>query len=114
MHDSFDFSQIERIEPRMDSWERVCIRLNRQEDISRKILPFRLYALLPLAASFVLVGLSVLLTPMQTIDKQSKVIQESTHQDIATWYNDLGTNFTDNYEDLDVFASLDFSSKENK
>lgn len=115
MQNAIDFSKVKRIEPRSDSWDKVCERLDSmQAPLARKTKFFPLYAALPLAASFLLVGLSVFLTALHHTDAQYIPLQNSTSSELSAWYSSLGTEVSDDLETLDESETISYLLKETK
>ncbi|MCQ2061934.1 MAG: hypothetical protein MJY99_01175 [Fibrobacter sp.] len=115
MQNAIDFSKVKRIEPRSDSWDKVCARLDSmQAPVARKTKFFPLYAALPLAASFLLVGFSLFLMTLKHTDALYMPLENSTTSEISTWYNSLGTEVSDDLETLDESETISYLFKETK
>ena len=128
MADFLDLSKTERITPKADSWDKVCARLDQAE--KARTLRFRIFSALPIAASFLLVGFSLYLssvdsletTPLTTSqvaatdDTSSSdvaIVSDST-SDLGSWYSDLGQS-GDDLETLDESQALSYLlNKEDK
>lgn len=117
MQEKLDFSGIERISPRSDSWEKVCARLDaeskKKAPARSNIIPFRLLSALPLAASVALVGLSVLMTAF-TNTSENISINSVTPTEVSNWYQNLGNDTGDDFETLDENITLSYFYKEAK
>lgn len=114
MHNTLDFSKLERLQPREDSWEKVCARLDAEAVQSRsRILRFRIYAAIPLVASFALVAITLLLSAFSEIETSPISMQELGESEIASWYNDLGATEDDDFETLDESSTLSYLLKED-
>ena len=118
MRDSIDFSKVERIAPRADSWDKVCKRLDIAE--KAKVLRFRIYSAIPLAASFALVALSLLLSSVDSIEttaissQQIASTQQESSTELYSWYGKLGETESDELETLDNSQTLTYLLKEDK
>ncbi|MCF0221042.1 MAG: hypothetical protein HUK19_01990 [Fibrobacter sp.] len=110
--DKLDFSGLEILTPREDSWSKVCARLDAEAGSANKsnIISFRaIYSLVPLAASFALVGVSVLMTAFHTMDDQAISMNNMASSEVVSWYDGLGENSNDDsefFEDSGVFNYL--------
>lgn len=110
MHDEIDFSKVERITPRNDSWEKVCARLDatrhsKQAPKANKLIKLPLYTAIPIAASFVLICITVIITALShTKDATAEYIDI---EELAAWFDDLGNNNED-YEELDEYGSISY------
>ena len=114
MGNQLDFSKLERLTPREDSWSKVCARLDAAAANNRAtLLRFRFYSVIPLAASFVLVGLSILLSYMGDVKTSTVPLQSLQSSEISTWYNELGNSNSDRFEILDESQALSYLQKEN-
>ncbi len=109
MQTSIDFSKITRIEPRPDSWEKVCARLDAKKD--RKSKRIYLYSAIPLAASLVLISLTVLLSVFKQDIQQPVIIPDD---EISVWYNSLDENEEESIEELDAYNSITLLITESK
>jgi hypothetical protein len=124
MADFLDLSKTERITPRVNSWDKVCARLDQAE--KTRTLRFRIFSALPIAASFLLVGFSLFLssvdsqeiTPITTsqvataddsASSEVTVASDST-SDLGSWYSDLGQS-DDDLETLDESQALSYLLK---
>ena len=58
MSTKIDFSKMERLTPRADSWDKVCARLDAEKAKGKIVSIKSWYSAIPLAASFVLVSLT--------------------------------------------------------
>jgi len=111
--DKLDFTHLERLTPRADSWEKVCTRLDAGSKAKpENVIPFRILSAIPLAASLVLIGLSVLMTAFSNTS-ESISINSVTSTEVASWYNSLG-NSSDGFETLDDNVALSYFYKESK
>lgn len=123
MQNKLDFSGLERLTPRADSWEKVCARLDAEsrgaasvKPSRNNIIPFRLLSAIPLAASLVLVGLSILMTAFSNSSDEIS-IRNVTTSEVASWYGNLGDNEnsdSDDFETLDENVTLSYFYKESK
>lgn len=111
MHNAIDFSKIKRIKPREDSWEKVCARLDELK--TSKIISFSWYSAIPLVASFIFIGISVLLSGFFNSSATSINIQNITSEELSAWYNNLGDNSSDEFDSLDESLEFTYLQKEN-
>ena len=124
MADFLDLSKMERLTPRADSWDKVCARLDQAE--KARSLRFSFFSTLPIAASFVLVGFSLLLRSMDANETAPAVKNQVAASDMATadvaasqadsavnlsrWYGNLGQSDAD-LESLDEFQFISYLLK---
>lgn len=124
MRDSIDFSKMERITPREDSWDKVCARLDKAE--KERTLKFSFFSAIPIAASFLLVGFSLFLRSMDANEtapavKNQVAASDMASADVATsqadsavnlsnWYSNLGQSDAD-LESLDEFQFISYLLK---
>lgn len=120
MRDSIDFSKMERITPRDDSWDKVCARLDKAE--KERTLKFSFFSAVPIAASFLLVGFSLFLRSMDANETAPAVKNQVAASDMASadvaasqtdsannvghWYSNLGQGVSDQ----DALDELQFIS----
>ena len=120
MRDSIDFSKMERITPREDSWDKVCARLDQAE--KTRTLRFGFFSALPIAASLMLVGFSLFLRSIDARETAPAVKNQVAASDMATadvatsqtdsavilsnWYSNLGQGVSDQ----DALDELQFIS----
>lgn len=125
MRDSIDFSKMERIAPREDSWDKVCARLDKAE--KERTLKFSFFSAIPIAASFLLVGFSLFLRSMDANETAPAVKNQVAAYDIASadvaasqadsavnlsrWYESLGQG-DDDLETLDESMAISYLLKE--
>lgn len=124
MRDSIDFSKMERITPREDSWDKVCARLDKAE--KERTLKFSFFSAVPIAASFLLVGFSLFLRSMDANETAPAVKNQVAASDMASadvaasqadsavnlsnWYGNLGQSDAD-LESLDEFQFISYLLK---
>lgn len=124
MRDSIDFSKMERITPREDSWDKVCARLDKAE--KERTLKFSFFSAIPIAASFLLVGFSLFLRSMDANETAPAVKNQVAASDMASadvaasqadsavnlsrWYGNLGQSDAD-LESLDEFQFISYLLK---
>jgi len=111
--EKLDLSSLEVLTPREDSWDKICARLDAEEAPAKKsnILSFRtIYSVIPLAASFALVGLSVLLTAFHTVDDQTISMNSMVPSETLSWYDNLGQN--DDSEVIENSTIINYLMKE--
>ncbi len=120
MRDSIDFSKMERITPREDSWDKVCARLDKAE--KERTLKFSFFSTIPIAASLMLVGFSLFLRSIDAQETAPAVKNQVAASDMATadvaasqadsavilsnWYSNLGQGVSDQ----DALDELQFIS----
>ena len=124
MRDSIDFSKMERITPREDSWDKVCARLDKAE--KERTLKFSFFSTIPIAASFLLVGFSLFLRSIDANETAPAVKNQTAASDMASadvaasqadsavilsnWYSNLGQSDAD-LESLDEFQFISYLLK---
>jgi len=125
MRDSIDFSKMERITPREDSWDKVCARLDKAE--KECTLKFSFFSAIPIAASFLLVGFSLFLRSMDSQETAPVVKNQVATSGMATtdvaatsqsdstanltrWYGNLGQS-GDDLETLDESMAISYLLK---
>ena len=124
MRDSIDFSKMERITPREDSWDKVCARLDKAE--KERTLKFSFFSTIPIAASFLLVGFSLFLRSIDANETAPAVKNQVAASDMATadvaasqadsavilsnWYSNLGQGVSDQ-ETLDELQFISYLLK---
>ena len=122
MSTKIDFSKMERLTPRADSWSKVCARLDAEnaESSKNKIVSIKSwYSAIPLAASFVLVSLTALLPSFTSdIDQENSVsteyvsINNSAPSEVLSWYSSLGNSTSDEFETLEETVGFNYLIKE--
>lgn len=124
MRDSIDFSKMERITPREDSWDKVCARLDKAE--KERTLKFSFFSAIPIAASFLLVGFSLFLrsidanetapavkNPVAASDMASADVaasQADSAVNLSNWYSNLGQSDAD-LDSLEEFQFISYLLK---
>ena len=124
MRDSIDFSKMERITPREDSWDKVCARLDKAE--KERTLKFSFFSAIPIAASFLLVGFSLFLRSIDAQETAPAVKNQVAASDmvsadvaasqadsavnLSNWYSNLGQSDAD-LESLDEFQFISYLLK---
>lgn len=115
MSSKIDFSKIERLTPRADSWNKVCERLDAKANVTARkgnILSIRtLYSAIPLAASIVLVALTAILPAIENFTENVS-IENVASEDITSWYNSLGNSTSDDFETLEETVGFSYLTKE--
>ena len=119
MSTKIDFSKMERLTPRADSWDKVCARLD-AENAKSKIIPIKSwYSAIPLAASFVLVSLTALLPsftsdiePAESAVTEYVSINNSAPSEVLGWYSSLGNSTSDEFETLEETVGFSYLIKE--
>ena len=122
MSTKIDFSKMERLTPRADSWNKVCARLDAEnaESSKNKIVSIKSwYSAIPLAASFVLVSLTALLPSFTSdIEQENSVLTEyvsinsSAPSEVLSWYSSLGNSTSDEFETLEETVGFNYLIKE--
>lgn len=122
MSTKIDFSKMERLTPRADSWSKVCARLDAEnaESSKNKIVSIKSwYSAIPLAASFVLVSLTALLPSFTSdIEQENSVsteyvsINNSVPSEVLSWYSSLGNSTSDEFETLEETVGFNYLIKE--
>jgi len=124
MRDSIDFSKMERITPREDSWDKVCARLDKAE--KERTLKFSFFSAIPIAASFLLVGFSLFLRSIDAQETAPAVKNQVAASDMASadvaasqadsavnlsnWYSNLGQSEAD-LDSLEEFQFISYLLK---
>ncbi|MBQ3840980.1 MAG: hypothetical protein II819_13795 [Fibrobacter sp.] len=124
MRDSINFSKMERITPREDSWDKVCARLDKAE--KERTLKFSFFSAIPIAASFLLVGFSLFLRSIDANETAPAVKNQVAASDMASadvaasqadsavnlsnWYSNLGQSDAD-LESLEEFQFISYLLK---
>ena len=119
MSNKIDFSKMERLTPRADSWDKVCARLDAENAKSKIISIKSWYSAIPLAASFVLVSLTAILPSFTSdIEKENSVsteyvsINDSAPSEVLSWYESLGNSASDEFETLEETVGFNYLIKE--
>ena len=113
MRDQIDFSKLDRIKPREDSWEKVCARL----DSSKKTKFLKLVqtrSIYALAASLIVVAFVAVFTIFNQMDAEALLIENIASDELVSWYNDLGETSDDELENLDTYQSISYLLQETK
>ena len=124
MADFLNFSKMERITPRTDSWDKVCARLDKAE--KERTLKFSFFSAIPIAASFLLVGFSLFLRSIDAQETAPAVKNQVAASDMASadvaasqadsdvilsnWYSNLGQGVSDQ-ETLDELQFISYLLK---
>ena len=122
MANKIDFSKLERLTPREDSWAKVCARLDAESantPAKGKIIDIKSwYSAIPIAASLVLVSLTALLPAItdsmedQPITTETISINSSTPDEVSSWYSSLGNSTSDEFETLEETVGFSYLIKE--
>lgn len=122
MANKIDFSKLERLTPRDDSWAKVCARLDAESastPAKGKIIDIKSwYSAIPIAASLVLVSLTVLLPAItddvegQPITTETISINSSAPDEVSSWYSSLGNSTSDEFETLEETVGFSYLIKE--
>ena len=113
MRDQIDFSKLERIKPRKDSWETVCARLDssKKQKFLKLVQTRSIYAL---AASLIVVAFVAVFTMFNQMDTEALLIKNVASDELVSWYNDLGETSDDELENLDTYQSISYLLQETK
>ena len=123
MANKIDFSKLERLTPRDDSWAKVCARLDAESanaPAKGKIIDIKSwYSAIPLAASFVLVSLTAILPALtddvkspEPITTETISINSSAPDEVLSWYSSLGNSTSDEFETLEETVGFSYLIKE--
>ena len=122
MANKIDFSKLERLTPREDSWAKVCARLDAESantPAKGKIIDIKSwYSAIPIAASLVLVSLTALLPAItdgmedQPITTETISINSSTPDEVSSWYSSLGNSTSDEFETFEETVGFSYLIKE--
>lgn len=123
MPNKIDFSKLERLTPREDSWAKVCARLDAEAlnaSTKKNIIAIKTwYSAIPLAASFVLVSLTALLPSFTSdIEQENSAstefvsINDSAPSEVLSWYSSLGISTSDEFETLEETVGFNYLTKE--
>ena len=119
MSTKIDFSKMERLTPRADSWDKVCARLDAENAKSKIVSIKSWYSAIPLAASFVLVSLPAILPSFTSeIEQENSVsteyisINSSAPSEVLSWYSSLGNSTSDEFETLEETVGFNYLTKE--
>lgn len=113
MRDQIDFSKLERINPRKDSWEKVCARLDSSK--KKKFLKFvQTRSIYAIAASLIAVAFIAVFTMFNQMDTEALLIKNAASDELVSWYNDLGETSDDELENLDTYQSISYLLQETK
>jgi hypothetical protein len=119
MSTKIDFSKMERLTPRADSWDKVCARLDAENAKSKIVSIKSWYSAIPLAASFVLVSLTAILPsftsdiePAETAVTEFVSINDSAPSEVLSWYSSLGNSTSDEFETLEETVGFNYLTKE--
>ena len=119
MSTKIDFSKMERLTPRADSWDKVCARLDAENAKSKIVSIKSWYSAIPLAASFVLVSLTAVLPSFTSdIEQENSAsteyvsINNSAPSELLSWYSSLGNSTSDEFETLEETVGFNYLTKE--
>lgn len=113
MPDKIDFSKMERLTPRADSWDKVCARLEAAKTPRKdNIINIKsLYSAIPLAASLVLISLTAIL-PAFTESTETVSIENIAPAEITSWFSNLGNSANDDFDTLEETVGFSYLTKE--
>lgn len=116
MANKIDFSKLERLTPREDSWAKVCARLDaaaKSTPIGKIISIKTWYSAIPIAASIALVALTTLLPAINRTDATETIsINSSAPSEVMNWYSSLGNSTSDDFETLEETVGFSYLIKE--
>jgi hypothetical protein len=113
MRNKIDFSRLERIQPRENSWETVCARLDSSK--KNKLINFiQMRTRYALAASFIAIAFITAFTVISRMDEETLLVQSVASDELVSWYNDLGETSDDELENLDTYSSISYLLEETK
>ena len=116
MTSKIDFSKLERLTPRADSWDKVCARLDAAAKATPvgKIISIKAwYSAIPIAASIALVSLTVLLPALGHTDATETIsINSSAPSEVMSWYSSLGNSTSDDFDTLEESVGFSYLIKE--
>lgn len=116
MANKIDFSKLERLTPREDSWAKVCARLDaaaKSTPIGKIISIKTWYSAIPIAASIALVALTTLLPAINRTDATETIsINSSAPSEVMSWYSSLGNSTSDDFDTLEETVGFNYLIKE--
>ena len=116
MANNIDFSKLERLTPREDSWAKVCARLDAEASATpaAKIINIKSwFSAIPIAASIALVALTALLPAINNSDSTETIsINSTASSEVLSWYNNLGNSTSDDFETLEETVGFSYLIKE--
>ena len=113
MRNQIDFSKLERIQPKENSWDMVCARLDSSKK-NKVISFFQMRSIFAIAASFIAVAFIAAFTVFQKMDSEQLLIKSVASDELVSWYNDLGETSDDELETFDNYTSISYLMKESK
>ena len=122
MPNKIDFSKMERLSPRADSWAKVCARLDAEAKNAPagKIIDIKSwYSAIPIAASLALVSLTAILPAItdnagspEDPSTETISINSSAPSEVLSWYSSLGNSASDEFETLEETVGFSYLIKE--
>ena len=113
MRNQIDFSRLERIKPRENSWDMVCARLDSSSN--NKVLHFfQTRSIFAVAASFLVAAFIAAWVTFNKLDSETLLIKNVASDELLSWYNDLGETSDDELENLDAYKSISYLLQETK
>lgn len=113
MRNQIDFSRIERIKPREDSWDMVCARLD-SSNKNKFLNFFQARSIFAVAASFLAVAFITAWVTFNKLDSETLLIKNVASDELVSWYSDLGETTDDELENLDTDRSISYLLQETK
>ena len=116
MANKIDFSKLERLTPRADSWAKVCARLDaaaKATPVGKIISIKSWYSAIPIAASLVLVSIMALLPAINNSNSTETIsMNSSAPAEVMSWYSSLGNSTSDEFETLEETVGFSYLIKE--
>ena len=116
MANKIDFSKLERLTPRADSWAKVCARLDaaaKATPVGKIISIKSWYSAIPIAASLVLVSIMALLPAINNSNSTETIsMNSSAPAEVMSWYSSLGNSTSDEFETLEETVGFSYLTKE--
>ena len=122
MPNKIDFSKMERLIPRADSWAKVCARLDAEAKNAPagKFIDIKSwYSAIPIAASLALVSLTAILPAItdnagspEDPSTETISINSSAPSEVLSWYSSLGNSASDEFETLEETVGFSYLIKE--
>ena len=116
MPNKIDFSKMERLIPRADSWAKVCARLDAEAKNAPagKFIDIKSwYSAIPIAASLVLVSIMALLPAINNSNSTETIsMNSSAPAEVMSWYSSLGNSTSDEFETLEETVGFRYLTME--
>lgn len=114
MREKIDFSIVERLAPREDSFERVMARID--SIAAEKTVRFKFFSAFAAAASIAIVCASVLFSMLSTTNAENDFlpINNVASSELVSWMGSLGEGESDSYDVLDESLTISYMTWEEK